>query len=59
MKEVIDAIEEIETMLERQVEWVLTDYIEKKDIQPLLREIYLNLMVMKVTAYNIPEEQQL
>lgn len=50
MKDVITTIEEIESMLERQVEWPLTDYIEKKDIGPLLKEIYANLMILKLNA---------
>jgi len=55
MKEVIDTIEMIESMLEREVEWPLTDYLEKKDVQPLLSEIYANLMVLKLNAENISE----
>jgi len=55
MKDVIDTIEMIESMLEREVEWPLTDYLEKKDVQPLLSEIYANLMVLKLNAENISE----
>ena len=50
MNEVIATIEEIESMLERKVEWPLTDVIEKKDIDPLLKEIYANLMILKLNA---------
>ena len=55
MKDVIETIETIESMLEREIEWPLTDYVEKKDIQPLLSEIYANLMVLKLNAENIEE----
>lgn len=50
MNEVINTIEEIESMLERKVEWPLTDVLEKKDVQPLLTEIYANLMILKLNA---------
>ena len=50
MNEVINTIEEIESMLERQVEWPLTDVLEKKDVQPLLSEIYAILKVLKLNA---------
>tara|TARA_R110000772_G_scaffold86319_5_gene180742 strand:+ start:1912 stop:2115 length:204 start_codon:yes stop_codon:yes gene_type:complete len=50
MNEVIATIEEIESMLERKVEGPLTDVIEKKDIDPLLKEIYANLMILKLNA---------
>jgi hypothetical protein len=55
MKDVIETIETIESMLEREIEWPLTDYLDKKDIQPLLSEIYANLMVLKLNAENIEE----
>ena len=50
MNEVINTIEEIESMLERRVEWPLTDVLEKKDVQPLLSEIYAILNVLKLNA---------
>ena len=50
MNEVINTIEEIESMLERKVEWPLTDALEKKDVKPLLTEIYANLMILKLNA---------
>ena len=50
MNEVITTIEEIESMLERKIEWPMTDYIEKKDIEPILHEIYANLMILKLNA---------
>lgn len=56
MKNVIEKIEEIESMLERDIEWPMSDYLEKKDIQPLLREIYANLMVLKLNAEEITND---
>ena len=50
MKEVINTIEEIESMLERKVEWPLTDVLETKDVKPLLSEIYAILNVLKLNA---------
>jgi hypothetical protein len=48
MNEVINTIEEIES--KRKIEWPLTDFLEKKDVQPLLTEIYANLMILKLNA---------
>jgi len=50
MNEVVTTIEEIESMLERQVEWPLTDVLEKKDVQPLLSEVYAILNVLKLNV---------
>jgi hypothetical protein len=55
MKDVVETIETIESMLEREVEWPLTDHYEKSEIQPLLREIYANLMVLKLNAEEVEE----
>ena len=52
MKDVIEKIEEMCSMLERDIEWPMTDYIEMKDLQPMLNEIYVNLMVLKLNAEN-------
>ena len=48
--EVIETIEEIESMLERRVEWPLTDVMEKSEVQPLISEIYAKLEVLKTNA---------
>lgn len=50
MNDVVNTIEEIESMLERKVEWPLTDVIDKEDISPVLKEIYANLMILKLNA---------
>lgn len=50
MNEVVETIELIESMLERKVEWPLTDILDKQDVAPLIKEIYANLMVLKLNA---------
>jgi len=55
IENVIEKIEEIQSILERDVEWPLTDYIDKKEIAPFLTEIYANLMILKLNAENISE----
>ena len=55
MKDVIEKIEEMCSMLERDIEWPMTDHVEKKDIQPMLTEIYSCLMVLKLKAEDIEE----
>ena len=59
MIEVFEAIEEIETMLERQVEWGLTDYVEKHEIDPYLTQAYNGLMGLKIMAEDVKRENQL
>ena len=59
MKEVFEAIEEIETMLERQVEWSLTDHVEKREIDPYLTQAYNGLMGLKIMAEDVERENQL
>ena len=59
MKEVFEAIEEIETMLERKVEWGLTDYVEKREIDPYLTQAYKGLMGLKIMAEDVKRENQL
>ena len=59
MKEVFEAIEEIETMLERQVEWGLTDHVEKHEIDPYLTQAYNGLMGLKIMAEDVKRENQL
>jgi hypothetical protein len=59
MKEVFEAIEEIETMLERKVEWSLTDYVEKREIDPYLTQAYNGLMGLKIMAEDVERENQL
>lgn len=50
MQNVIEAIEEIQSMLERQVEWPLTDKIGKEDINIELKSINSSLEQLKMIA---------
>jgi hypothetical protein len=59
MKEVFEAIAEIETMLERQVEWGLTDHVEKREIDPYLTQAYNGLIGLKIMAEDVKRENQL
>jgi len=59
MKEVFEAIAEIETMLERKVEWSLTDHVEKREIDPYLTQAYNGLMGLKIMAEDVERENQL
>ena len=59
MKEVFEAIAEIETMLERKVEWSLTDHVEKREIDPYLTQAYNGLMGLKIMAEDVKRENQL
>ena len=56
MKEVFEAIAEIEQKLEREIEWPLTDYVEKKDIKLYLQNIYDNLRELYLIADNVETE---
>lgn len=58
MQEVFEAIAEIEQKLEREIEWNLTDYVEKKDINLYLQNIYDNLRELYLVADRIQEEQE-
>ena len=57
MQEVFEAIAEIEQKLEREIEWNLTDHVEKKDINFYLQNIYDNLRELYLVADRIQEEQ--
>ena len=55
MKDVIEKISEIQSMIEREVEWPLTDYVELKEITPTLRQIHAGLLRLQIIADNIEE----
>jgi hypothetical protein len=56
MKEVIEKISEIQSIIEREVEWPLTDYVELTEIAPMLRVINANLMKLQLVAEEIEVE---
>ena len=53
MKEVIEKISEIQSIIEREVEWPLTDYVELKEIAPMLCKINANLGMLQIVAEQI------
>ena len=55
MENTIEAIEEMKSMLERQVEWPLSDVLKKEEFMPLITEIYANLQVLQLNAELINE----
>lgn len=58
MNEVFEAIAEIEQKLEREIEWNLTDHVEKKEINLYLQNIYDNLRELYLIADKINEEEK-
>ena len=53
MKEVIEKISEIQSIIEREVEWPLTDHVELKEITPMLCKINANLGMLQIVAENV------
>lgn len=53
MKEVIEKISEIQSIIEREVEWPLTDHVELKEIAPMLCKINANLGMLQIVAENV------
>jgi len=45
-----ESIEEIQSMLEREVEWRLSDYFENDEFKPTIREINSLLLKLKELA---------
>ena len=56
MEKVIETISEIQSMLEREVEWSLTDYIPANTVNEHLRVINANLMMLQLLAQQVGEE---
>jgi RNA-binding protein YlmH len=52
-QEIIEKISEIQSMIEREVEWPMTDYIEPSEINPTLRQINAGLLHLQIIAENI------
>ena len=53
MKDVIEKISEIQSIIEREIEWPLTDYVELKEIAPMLCKINANLGMLQIVAENV------
>ena len=58
MEQLIDRISEIQRMIEREVEWPLTDHVSGDVVNPHLRVINANLMMLQGIAEQIEKEQQ-
>jgi len=58
MNEVIEKISEIQSILEREVEWPLTDYIDKKEINPILCQINAGLLNLQIVADNVKQLEE-
>ena len=54
-QEIIEKISEIQSMIEREVEWPMTDYIDPVVINLPLRQINAGLLRLQIIAENIPE----
>ena len=52
-REIIEKISELQSLLEREVEWSLTDYVESKEINPTLRQINAGMLHLQIIAEQI------
>ena len=55
MKDVIEKISEIQSMIEREVEWPLIDHYETSEVNPTLRQINAGLLQLQIMADQIKE----
>jgi len=58
MKEVIEKISEIQSIIEREVEWPLTDHVELKEIAPILCKINANLVLLQLVAQEVAQKNE-
>jgi len=56
MEDVVETIQEIQSRLEREVEWPLTDHIDPKTVNEHLRVINANLMMLQLLAQQVEKE---
>jgi len=55
MKDLIEKISEIQSMIEREVEWPLTDYYKSSEVNPTLCQINAGLLRLQIMAEQIKE----
>ena len=55
-KEIIEKISELQSLLEREVEWSLTDYVESSEINPALRQINAGMLQLQIIAEEIEKD---
>jgi len=58
MKDVIEKISEIQSIIEREVEWPLTDHVELKEIAPILCKINANLVLLQLVAQEVAQKNE-
>lgn len=54
--EIIEKISELQSLLEREVEWSLTDYVESSEINPALRQINAGMLQLQIIAEEIEKD---
>ena len=57
MDTVVETISEIQSQLEREVEWPLTDHIDSRTVCEHLRVINANLMMLQLLAQTVKDSQ--
>lgn len=57
MENVIETIAELQSRLEREIEWPLTDHVTLAEISPMLQSINDNLTKLQTVAENIQTEE--
>jgi len=55
MQNVVETIQEIQSRLEREVEWPLTDHIDSATVHEHMRVINANLMMLQIYAEQVEE----
>lgn len=55
MQNVVGTIREIQSRLEREVEWPLTDHIDSATVHEHMRVINASLMELRYLAYRVKE----
>ena len=55
MENVVETIKEIQSRLEREVEWPLTDHLDSITVREHLRVINANLMMLQIYAEQVEE----
>jgi len=55
MQNVVETIREIQSRLEREVEWPLTDHIDSATVHKHMRVINASLMELRYLSYRVKE----
>ena len=57
MRNIIEKISEIQSMIEREVEWPLTDHYQSSEVNPTLRQINAGLLKLQIMAEQIENQK--